>query len=115
MKHFMAYLLLKLGKKLGLCYVTVVKTHLSLHSNTLENVLSDSFIDIVLGDFNFDILNSININLNNVLLNYTLLVNEPIYIKGSLLDHIYVNNDPLQKFLLTLLHAINAAQKITGH
>ena len=39
--------------------------------NTLENVLSNSFIDIVLGGFNIDILNSININLNNVLLNYT--------------------------------------------
>ena len=33
----------------------------------LENILSDSFIDIVLGDFNIDTLNSININLNNVL------------------------------------------------
>ena len=38
--------------------------------NTLENALSNSFIDIVLGGFNIDILNSININLNNVLLNY---------------------------------------------
>ena len=41
--------------------------------NILENILSDSFIDIVLGDFvidsffNIDTLNSININLNNVL------------------------------------------------
>ena len=39
--------------------------------NTLVNVLSDSFIDRVLGGFNIDILNSININLNNVLSNYT--------------------------------------------
>ena len=34
--------------------------------NTLENVLSDSFIDIKLRDFNNDILNSININLDSV-------------------------------------------------
>ena len=34
--------------------------------NTLENVLSDSFIDIKLGDFNNDILNSINMNLDSV-------------------------------------------------
>ena len=34
--------------------------------NTLENLLSDShIIDIVLGDFNIDILNSTNINLQN--------------------------------------------------
>ena len=37
--------------------------------NTSENALSESFIDIVLGDFNIDILNSTNINLNNVLSN----------------------------------------------
>ena len=29
--------------------------------NTLKNVLSDSFIDIVLSDFNIDVLNSISI------------------------------------------------------
>ena len=34
--------------------------------NTLENVLSDSFIDIKLGDFDNDILNSINMNLDSV-------------------------------------------------
>ena len=68
--------------------------------NTLENVIGDSFTDIVLGDFNIDILNSTNINLNNVLSNYTLLVNEPTYVSGALLDHVYVNNDSLQKFLL---------------
>ena len=34
--------------------------------NTLENVLSDSFINIKLGDFNNDILNSINMNLDSV-------------------------------------------------
>ena len=67
--------------------------------NILENILSDSFIDIVLGDFNIDTLNSININLNNLLWNYTLLVNEPTYISGSLLNHVYVNNESLQKFL----------------
>ena len=42
--------------------------------NTLEYLLSDRhIIDIVLGDFNIDILNSTNINLQNVLSNYTLL------------------------------------------
>ena len=67
--------------------------------NTLENVLSDSFIDIKLGDFNIDILNSININLDSVLSIYTLLVNEPTYINGSALDHFCVTNDSLQKLL----------------
>ena len=47
--------------------------------NTWENLLSDR---IVLGDFNIDILNSANINLQNVLSNYTLLVNEATPISG---------------------------------
>ena len=62
-------------------------------------MLSDSFIDIKLGDFNIDILNSININLDSVLSIYTLLVNEPTYINGSALDHFCVTNDSLQKLL----------------
>ena len=45
--------------------------------NTLENLLGDHHtIDLVLGDFNIDILNSTNINLQDALSNYTLLVNE---------------------------------------
>ena len=74
--------------------------------NALENVLCDSFIEIVLGDVNIDILNSININSNNILSNYTLLVNEPTYITGSLLDHVYVNNGSLQKFLLNKIEIV---------
>ena len=50
------------------------KSPLTSFYNTLESVLSDNYIDIVLGDFNIDILNSININLNKVLSDYTLLV-----------------------------------------
>ena len=60
--------------------------------NTLENLLSDHHtIDLVLSDFNIDILNSTNINLPNVLSDYTLLVNEATHISGSLLYHAYVN------------------------
>ena len=67
--------------------------------NTLENLISDRHvIVIVFGDFNIDTLNSTNINLENVLSNYTLLVNEATHISGSLLDHVYVNNEMLQKF-----------------
>ena len=45
--------------------------------NTLENLFSDSNnIDLVLSDFNIDLLNSANINLKYVLSNCKLLVNE---------------------------------------
>ena len=69
--------------------------------NTLENLLSGRHItDIVLSEFNIDILNSTNINLQNVLSNYTLLVNEATDISGSSLGHVYVNNETLQKLLV---------------
>ena len=62
--------------------------------NILENLLSDChIIDKVLADFNIDILNSTNINLQNAFSNYKLLVNEATHISGSLLDHLYVNNE----------------------
>ena len=67
--------------------------------NKLENLPGDRhIIDIVLSDFNIDILNSTNINLQKFLSNYTLLVNEAAHISGSLLGHVYVNNETLQKF-----------------
>ena len=67
--------------------------------NTLENLLSERhIIDIVFGDFNNDILNSTNINLQNVLSNYALLVNEATHINSFVLDHVCVNNETLQKF-----------------
>ena len=67
--------------------------------NTLENLLSDSnVIDAVLGYFNLDSLNGIDINLQHGLSNYTLLVNEAALMSGSLIDHVYVSNESLQKF-----------------
>ena len=39
--------------------------------------------------------------------NYTLLVNEPTYINGSVLDHFYVTNDSLQKLLCNEIEIVN--------
>ena len=69
-------------------------SYLTRFFSRLENLLSDRhIIDIVLGDFNIDILNSTNINLQKFLSNYTLVVNEATHISGSLLDYVYVNNE----------------------
>ena len=51
--------------------------------NTLEDLLNDSnIIDVGLGDFNIDILNRENINLQHVHFNYTFIL----------------HNESLQKF-----------------
>ena len=65
----------------------------------LEYFLRHYCIDIVLGDFNINTLNGANVNLQDIFLNYTLLVNEPTHISGSLIDHVYVYNETFQKLL----------------
>ena len=57
--------------------------------NTLEDFTGHHTIDLVLGDFNIDNLNRTNISLQNVLCNYTLLVNEATHISVFLLDHVF--------------------------
>ena len=75
--------------------------------NTLENFLRRYCIDMVLGDFNINTLNGANINLQNIFSNYTLLVNEPTHISGSLIDHVYVYNESLQKFLPSKIEVLS--------
>ena len=59
--------------------------------NTLESLLSDSNrTNVVLGNFNIDILSSTNANLH-VLSYNTLLVNGAADISGTLIDHAYNN------------------------
>ena len=36
-----------------------------------------------------------------------MLVNEPTYFSSSLLDHAYVNNDSLQKYLVSKIETIS--------
>ena len=78
----------------GVCCCIVFQVHLSQHSIIRWKtylVTIHHTIDLALSDFNIDILNSTNINLPNVLSDYTLLVNEATHISGSLLYHAYVN------------------------
>ena len=62
--------------------------------NTLESLLSESNkVIVVLGNLNINILTSTNINLQHVLSNYTLPGNRATDISGSLIDHVYANNE----------------------
>ena len=80
---------------------------LTFFYNTLENLLRHYYIDIVLGDFNINAFNGVNINLQGNFPNYTLLVNEPIHISGSLIDLVYVYNKSLQKFSPNKIEVLN--------
>ena len=76
-------------------------------SNSLESFFRRYCIDIVIGDFNINILNGANINLQDIFSNYTLLVNEPTHISGSLIDHVHVYNKSLQKFLPSKIEVLS--------
>ena len=75
--------------------------------NTLEYFLRCYCIDIVLGDFNINTLNGENINLQDISSNYISLVNEPTHISGSMIDHVYVYNKSLQKFLPSKIEVLS--------
>ena len=77
--------------------VSSLATFFETWENCIYNIIY-LIIDIVLGDFSIDILNSENINSKNVLFHYTFLVNETTYICDSMSDRVYVNNKSLQKF-----------------
>ena len=75
-----------------------LKYSLTSFYNTLENLFRRYFIDIVLDDFNINTLNGTNVNFQYIFSNYTLLVNKPTHSKDSLINHVYVYNESLQKF-----------------
>ena len=52
---------------------------------------SDNNIQIILGDFNINGFEQ-NENLENILVDYTLIVKQPTHLLGSLLDHVYIKN-----------------------
>ena len=76
-------------------------------SNIQKNVflmkLSDYFlnykIDLILGDFNIDGLDvEASKTLNEVMVDYKLVVSVPTHIDGKLLDHVYASNRLLKHF-----------------
>ena len=61
--------------------------------------------NIVLGDFDISIIEG-NRKISTVFLNYLQILREPTHISGSLIDHIYSQNEFLESF--------NATSQIVG-
>ena len=74
---------------------------LTIFYNRLEVFLSTfEVFDLVLGDFNINVFDSSNNNLRNIMSQYQLLNQEPTHISGSLLDHVYIRREAMQRFSL---------------
>ena len=65
----------------------------------LEYLLATNSIDIVAGDFNFDLL---KVSENNLFLNHftehVQIVTKPAHISGSLIDHVYIKKTLVEEF-----------------
>ena len=65
----------------------------------LQYLLATNSVDIVAGDFNLDVL---KVSENNLLLNHFMehvqIVNKPIHISGSLIDHVYIKKTLMEEF-----------------
>ena len=70
------------------------KKETSLHNfaYTVQHILSRcGYIDVILGDFNFNYFDEIPEYVKEVFSDYEQIVLEPTQISGGLLDHIYIN------------------------
>ena len=65
----------------------------------LEYLLATNSIDIVAGDFNFDLLKVSKNNLfSNHFTEHVQIVNKPTHISGSLIDHVYIKKTLMEEF-----------------
>ena len=64
----------------------------------LQYLLATNYVDIVAGDFNFDLL---KVSESNLLLNHFMeqaqVVNQPTHISGSLKDHVYIKKTSMEE------------------
>ena len=71
------------------------------YMEALQYVISNSRIDMIIGDFNVNYLNEIHSQPLSFIesLNYTQIVTEPTFVSaGSLLDHVYVRPTSIRIF-----------------
>ena len=94
-------------------------TSIPLFISNLEHILNSNNIDVVLGDFNINYLNSDdNLSLKSLMnsFNFEQIVQQPTFISsGSLLDHIYfksANLKILQNDLVNIYYSDHDAIKI---
>ena len=61
--------------------------------------------DIILGNFNINVV--ANNNIQHVMSQYQLITYEPTHISRSILDHVYINRQKLQKFSIKAIPTVS--------
>ena len=64
----------------------------------LQYFLATISIDIIAGDFNFDILKESENKLSDILTHHFQIVNKQAYTSGSLIEHVYITKTLMEEF-----------------
>ena len=67
-------------------------------SRILEYLLVANFVDVITGDFNYDLSKLSSNTLLDHMIGYTQVVNEPTHIYEYQIDHVYIMSASLEEF-----------------
>ena len=67
-------------------------------SQLMQYLLGANSIDIIAGDFNYDLLKVIQNKLLDIFTDHAQMVNKPTQIYGSLIDHVYIKKTLMEEF-----------------
>ena len=86
--------------------------HIQEFFQVLQYLLATNSIDIMAGDFNYDLLKVSQNKILDIFTDHVQMVNKPTHISGSLIDHVYI-----KKFLMKELFTSVTAENIyfSGH
>ena len=75
---------------------------------TLQYLSATNSIDIIAGDFNYDILNVSQNNSLDIFTDHVQMGNKATHISGSLIDHVYIKKALMRK----LFHKCNCCKHL---
>ena len=64
----------------------------------LQYLPATNSIDIIAGDFNYDLLKVSQNNFLDIFTDHAQMVNKPIHTSGSLIDHVYIKEALIEEF-----------------
>ena len=67
-------------------------------SQLMQYLLAANSIDIIAGDFNYNLLKVIKNKLLDIFTDHVQMVNKPTHISGLLIDHVYIKKTLMEEF-----------------
>ena len=77
--------------------------HIKEFFQMLQYLLARHSIDIIAGDFNYDLLKVSQNKFLDIFTDHVQIVNKPIHISRSLIDHVYIKTALMEEFFTNLM------------